>query len=225
MVVYTCTSAVHLWSNCLRLLLKLSANRVFDPGCLLILLRRESECDCSAVSHVCSSSPPFKEACFSTKQPVLFAFSWRLIYSRCLSCLRHSRTAAKQLLTSTEAGRCAYVYSSALACAYLCACVRVCLKEINGDRDDMWAFEEWKETFSHSLLPLNIFVHFIANKNSKSISSSTLQRALWSLLSKWPPTFPINCNPTPPEKKTSAIFISLHKIFKFFFCLFFFFFF
>lgn len=61
----------------------------------------------------------FKEVCFSAEQPVLFAFSWRLIYPRCLSCWCHSYTAAKELLTSTEAGRCAYVRSSAC----LCVCV------------------------------------------------------------------------------------------------------
>lgn len=50
-------------------------------------------------------------------------------------------------------------------------CVFFFLKQRNRDRDDVWVFEEWKETFSRSPLPLNIFVHFIGNKNSKSISS------------------------------------------------------
>lgn len=97
---------------------------------------------------------------------------------------------------------------------YLC----VSLRERHGHREDVWVFEEWKETFARSLLPLNIFVHFIANKNSKSISFSSLQRALWSLVSKWPPTFPINRNhPHPLPKKTSAICISLYQNFMFFF--------
>lgn len=52
---------------------------------------------------------------------------------------------------------------------------RVCAFE-RERRDDTWVFEEWKETFCRSRLPLNIFVHFIANKNSKSISSSRLHR-------------------------------------------------
>lgn len=82
------------------------ASSHFDPDALLTL-RNEKRRNCAAIHHMCSLSLGFKEVRFNAEQPVLFAFSWRLIYLWCFSCLCHSYTAAKEMLTSTEAGRCA----------------------------------------------------------------------------------------------------------------------
>lgn len=76
--------------------------------------------DCAAARHACSLSLGFKGARLTAVQPVPFTFSWRLICPRCLSCLRHSYTAAKELLTSTGGKVC--------ACALISeGCARVCV--------------------------------------------------------------------------------------------------